>query len=64
MRVEANLRDWLGWGALGMILIVSKASEYWMGVELTRAFGLVAAPLWLMAGAIAIRMGLGVYSRR
>jgi Glycosyltransferase family 87 len=54
MRLEAELRDWAAWLGILLILVVSKASEYWMGVEFMREFGRLAGPLWLMAGAVGL----------
>ena len=61
-RIERKPSDraaWPAWVALFMILVASKASEYWMGVELMRAFGKLAGPLWLMAGAVGVSIWLG-----
>lgn len=51
-QVERRPSDGRAWVGLVAMLIVSRASEYWFGVELLQWFGTVAAPLWLMAAAL------------
>jgi hypothetical protein len=48
---ERNRHRVFALAGLMMILLVSRASEYWFGTELLRLFGVAAGPLWLMAGA-------------
>jgi hypothetical protein len=56
--LERNERKAVAMTGVLSILLVAKASEYWLGDALMRNFGAIAAPVWLITIAIFCRATL------